>query len=97
MILYDFFCPSCKHEEERVVSFDERLNQICTCGGGMKLNFTTKDSAYERKRFPYYDESLDKTFSSNQEKKSYLKQKNLVQIDGHFSNKKRVSKLYFTK
>jgi len=53
-------------------------------------------SDYERKRFPYFDESLNKNFSSNAEKKKYLKEKGFVQIDGAHGIKKERRRSYFT-
>lgn len=35
MPTYDFVCPSCENEEERVVAVENRNTQVCRCGAVM--------------------------------------------------------------
>lgn len=85
MKLWDFLCSRCGKVEERISERNEL--QKCSCGKVMTKVFSVQgyDRGYERRRFPMYDESLDRNIRSSQHKKEVLKEMNLVQIDGHFT------------
>ena len=103
MPIHDYECPECEKVSETFVPL-ERLDKdvvVCAdCGRqAIRLIVSPKGgsvSDYERKRFPYFDESLNKTFSSGAEKKKYLKEKGFLQIDGVHDIKKEVRRQYFT-
>ena len=88
MILWDYKCSSCRRVEERLVSHSELESQRCShCEVKMDRLFASRgyDGGYERRRFPMYDESLDAVVQSKQHKKQLLKERGLIQIDGHFT------------
>lgn len=81
MPIYHFKCKSCEKEFEGFAHMDERNKVNCECGGGTVICIVNSkyDRSYERKRFPYYDECLDKTFQTLSEKNRYLKEKGIYQ------------------
>lgn len=101
MPLHDYHCHKCGQVKECFVPLVELEKAIVTCCHrevkrvvGYQNCGDTSD--YARKRFPYYDESLNVTFSSTAQKKKYLKDKGLEQTDGVHGIKKRRNTLYFT-
>lgn len=85
MKLFDFHCEKCRVISERITDGSKELCVIC--GDEMQKVFssTVYDRGYERRRYPYHDECLNKDIQSSQHKKKVLKEMNLVQIDGHFA------------
>ena len=100
MPIYDFDCHRCGRTEEAFETISSRLEHSCiACGHAMVicLGFRTKDAnEYSRRRYPYYDESLDRHLSSEKHKREVLKEMNITQVDGFFSKKKRKDVKYFT-
>lgn len=86
----------------------EKLDkEVVVCGGcrrqAIRLITAPRGgdvSDYARKNCPsfgWYDESLNKTFHSQAEKRKYLKEKNIVNIpEGVHGIKKEKRKQYFT-
>ena len=88
LVVFDYHCVACDKIEEMIVSYSDRLLQKCQrCGADMVRLFTASgfDGSYERKRFPYYDEQLDRNIESKQHKREVLKEMGLVQHDGHWA------------
>lgn len=85
MPLYDFMCDECGEREELFYRIRERPDALeCpACGGPCRIAFLKAPalhgeiSDFYRRRFPYYDESLDVNFTSKKEKDAYLKRNNL--------------------
>ena len=106
MPIHDYECPECQKVGEHFVPL-ERLDKEVICCGDCRRQavrlFTAPRggdvSDYARVSCPmsgWYDESLNKTFHSQSEKKKYLKAKGLVSIpEGAHGIKKEKRRQYF--
>ncbi len=82
--VYVFHCNICNE----MVKLEDREKSSCPTRKEGQIDFSSGsyDGGYERRRFPYYDECLDRTLLSKQHQREVLKEMNLVQHDGHFSS-----------
>ena len=99
MPIYDYKCENCGEMFEGFSNLDDYKVCTCSCGGkGNVCISVVKGGAvsdYERKRFPYYDEQLDKYLETKKQKDQVLKERGLVQHDGFFNKRKKRTQ-YFT-
>lgn len=102
MPIHDYLCPECEKVSETFVPLEKLNKEVIVCADcgrqAIRLMVAPKGgdvSDYERKRFPYYDESLNKNFTSMSEKKKYLKDKGFVQHDGVHGINKEKRRQYF--
>ena len=102
MPLNDYLCPECEKVAECFVPVERLDKEVVVCADcgrqAIRLIVAPRGGAvsdYERKRFPMYDENLNKTFSSQSEKKKYLKEKGFLQIDGVHGIPREKRRQYF--
>ena len=106
MPLHDYSCPECEKVGECFVPLERLDKEVVVCADcgrqAIRLIVAPKGgdvSDYVRIKCPtsgWYDESLNKTFHSQAEKRNYLKEKGLTQIDGVHGIKKEHRRSYFT-
>jgi putative FmdB family regulatory protein len=90
MPLYDYYCPSCKEESERVSTVASRAEQTCDrCGFLLKqLVSLSADQVYDRKfdrlRAGKYDEGLGRYIESRSHKKKVMKEMGVIEVPGYF-------------
>ena len=95
MPLYDYHCSTCNKNSEGYSNIEERNNQKCDkCNNLLKVQISGVNKEI-RPFNPYYDEALDYHIESRDQKKRVLKERGLVQFDGHYSNSKRKKRMYF--
>ena len=103
MPIHDYLCPECERVSETFVPLETLASDVVVCADcgrqAIRLMVAPRGGAaseYEKRRFPYFDESLNKSFTSSAEKKKYLKEKGFVQTDGVHGIKKEQRRAYFT-
>lgn len=106
MPTHDYECPECEKIGECFVPLERLDKEVVVCADcrrqAVRLITATKGgdvSDYVRTKCPtsgWYDESLNKTFHSQSEKRKYLKDNGFVQTDGVHGIKKEQRRQYFT-
>ena len=84
MPLYDFECKKCKNIFESFLKLENYKDKVpCPkCKGNTEKVITVrqKEPTFTDKLYPYFDKALNKVFHSPSERKSYLKEKDLVEV-----------------
>lgn len=101
MPTYTYECLKCEKEFERVLHMSEfDTQQTCGCGGVGKrvIAIRQKEPTFTDKLFGggrgYYDTSLNKVFSSQSERRSWLKKHGYVNTGGDHMTKKQERAVY---
>jgi hypothetical protein len=90
---YVIHCKDCK----RLILKEDRDGDCPKETPPKKIEVSSTDyGAYERKRFPYFDDSLDMRIESKQHKREVLKDKGLIQHDGFYSRKKAKRGVFYS-
>jgi|TARA_Y100000310_G_scaffold126061_1_gene124809 putative FmdB family regulatory protein len=90
--LYEYFCDVCHEESERHSSVKDMNNQECDeCGISLRKEIRSlrHDGGYERKRYPFYCEHLDKVVESKSHHDKAIKDKGWVRADSSVRKEKR--------
>lgn len=87
MPIYCYYCPKCGNEKEEVHSVDNRYNAgNCNCGELYRIALQPVRAIGHIFSFtPHYDYQLGRHFETAEEKATYLKSKNMSQINGENS------------